>query len=86
MNVHQRGTGLESLRVDSICSKTVIGTAGLSRLRETKPVIATAMATGLMGVALLVREQVAARHDREADDNDARACCWHRRRQEQCLA
>src|SRR6266702_4796370 len=34
--------------VDSICSEVVIGTAGLSRLRGTEPVIATAMTTGLM--------------------------------------
>src|SRR5712692_10121991 len=34
--------------VDSICSAVVIGTAGLSRLRGTEPVIATAMTTGLM--------------------------------------
>src|SRR3954470_21909301 len=34
--------------VDSICSDTVTGSAGLSFLRGTEPVIATAMTTGLM--------------------------------------
>src|SRR6478735_467760 len=34
--------------VDSTCSATVIGTAGLSVLRGTEPVIATARTTGLM--------------------------------------
>src|SRR5215211_5742602 len=39
--------------VDSTCSATVIGTAGLSFLRGTEPVIATATTTGLMGVSSL---------------------------------
>ena len=34
--------------VDSTCSATVIGTAGLSAFRGTEPVIATASTTGLM--------------------------------------
>src|SRR5918993_2417992 len=34
--------------VDSICSDGVIGTAGLSRLRGTDPVIATAITTGFI--------------------------------------
>src|SRR5438552_15729588 len=38
--------------VDSTCSGTVTGTAGLSFLRGTEPVIATAMTTGLMRTSL----------------------------------
>src|SRR4051794_6696653 len=34
--------------VDTICSDTVTGSAGLSFLRGTEPVIATAMTTGFM--------------------------------------
>ena len=34
--------------VDSICSAGVVGTAGLSFLRGTDPVMATAMVTGFM--------------------------------------
>src|SRR3954454_15925690 len=34
--------------VDSICSDTVTGSAGLSFLRGTEPVIATVMTAGLM--------------------------------------
>ena len=45
--------------VDSICSGGVTGRAGLSFLRGTEPVIATAMTTGLMApsLGLLVRDQ-----------------------------
>jgi hypothetical protein len=38
--------------VDSICSAGVTGTAGLSFLRGTEPVMATAITTGFMAVSL----------------------------------
>ena len=42
-------------RVDSICSAGVVGTAGLSFLRGTEPVIATVTTTGRMRLDFLPR-------------------------------
>src|ERR1700722_15941112 len=44
--------------VDSTCSATVIGTAGLSTFRGTEPVIATARTTGLILSPLLLLRNV----------------------------
>ncbi len=47
VHVDERGAGLVRRVSDSICSSTVIGTAGLSFLVGTDPVIATVMMHGL---------------------------------------
>ena len=46
VDVHQRGARFEAACVDSICSLTVIGTAGLFSLRGTDPVMAAVMMQG----------------------------------------
>jgi hypothetical protein len=53
VQVHERRAGLEGLCVDSTCSSTLIGTAGLSFLRGSDPVMATVMMHGVvMGYSL----------------------------------
>ena len=70
VHVYERGAGFVAACVDSICSATVIGTAGLSFFVGTEPVMATVMMHGVLidrfGPLPRTRAAPPGRHSRRA--------------------